>query len=46
MTSHEGEEVIGLVQYFAVNKSHRGKVSMIVHEGKEVTSSVQCCVVN
>ena len=34
MIGHEGKEVIGSVQYSAVNESHCGKASMIVHEGK------------
>ena len=46
MIVHEGKEVIGLVLYFVVNKSHCGKASMIVHEGKEVTGSMQYFVVN
>ena len=28
MTGHEGKEVTGSVQYFAINKSHCGKASM------------------
>ena len=32
--------------YFVVNKSDCGKASMTGREGKEVTSSVQCCAVN
>ena len=45
MTGHEGKEVIGSVQYFAINKSDCGKASMIGHEGKEVTGPMQyfCC---
>ena len=43
MTSHEGKEVIGSLQYCAINKSPCGKASMIGHEGKQVTGLVQCC---
>ena len=46
MTGHEGKEVIGSVQYCAVNKSPCGKASMTGHEGKGVTGSVQYCAVN
>ena len=40
MTGHEGEEVTGLAQYCAVNKSPCGQASMIGDEGKEVTGSL------
>ena len=34
MTGHEGKEVIGSVQYFAINKSHYSKASMTGHAGE------------
>ena len=34
ITGHEEKEVIGSVQYSAVNKCHYGKANMTVHEGK------------
>ena len=34
MTGHEGKEVTGSLLYSAINKNHRGKASMRVHEGK------------
>ena len=34
------KEVIGSLQYFAVNKCDYGKASIPGHEGKEVTGSV------
>ena len=40
MIVHEGREVTGSVQCYAINKSHSGKASMTVHEGREVTGSV------
>ena len=40
MTGDEGKEVIGSVQYCAVNKSLCGKANMTGDEGKEVTVSV------
>ena len=46
MTGHEGKEVIGSVQYCAVNKSHCGKASITGHEGKQVTSSAQYYAIN
>ena len=46
MTVHGGKQVIGSVQYCAVNKSHYAKGSMTVHGGKEDTSSVQYCTTN
>ena len=39
MTGHEGKEVTGSLQYYAVNKSPCGKTSMTGDEGKEVTGS-------
>ena len=46
MIGHEGKEVIGSLQYCAINKSHCGKASMTGHEGKAVTGLVQYCAVN
>ena len=46
MIGHEGKEVIGSVQYCAVNKSPYRKVTMTGDEGKEVTGSAQYCAVN
>ena len=34
------------MQYFAVNKSNRGKASWTGHEGKEVIGSMQYSAVN
>ena len=34
MTGHEGKQVIGSVQYSAINECHCGKASMTGHEGK------------
>ena len=42
MTSHEGKEVTGSVQYCAIKQSPCGKASITGHEGKEVTGLVQC----
>ena len=46
MIGHEGKEVIGSVQYSAINESHYGKASQTGYEGKEVTGLVQCCATN
>ena len=46
MTGHEGKDVRGLVQCYAINKSDCDKASRIGHEGKEVTGSVQYSAVN
>ena len=34
------------MQYSAVHESDCGKASIIIHEGKEVTGSVQYCAIN
>ena len=39
MTSHEGKEVTGSVQYCAIKQSPCGMASITGHEGKEVTGS-------
>ena len=46
MAGHEGTEVIGSVQYCAVNKCHYGQAGMTGHEGKQVTGSVLNSSVN
>ena len=43
MTGHEGKEVIGSVQYCALNKSACGKASMIGHEEKGLQA--ECSIV-
>ena len=45
MTGHEGKQVIGSLQYCAVNKSPCGKASMTGHEGKVGYrfTAVLCC---
>ena len=40
------KEVTASLQYFAVNECDYGDASMIGHEGKEVTGSLQCCAIN
>ena len=42
MTSHEGKEVTGSVQYCAINNLPV-EASMTGDEGKQVTGLVQCC---
>ena len=46
MTGHEGKEVTGSVQCYAVNKSDCGKASRTSHEGKELIGLVQYFAVN
>ena len=46
MTGHEGKQVIGSLQYCAINKSPCEQASMTGHERKQVTGSLQYSAVN